>query len=457
MADSKISGLPASTTPLAGTEVLPIVQGTTTKQVSIANVTAGRAVASLNLSTSGSTSTTPVLNFNASNCNLALGGTISGSYLQSVMQNKSGTAGASTNWAVSNDLGTDSTYYGEFGMNSSVFSASTPADYFSINNGIYFSGHDGDISLGSGNGYKTYFAWGSTGQSAHVINNTGALGFSTNLGTTPATSGTTGFGTSGQVLVSAGSAAAPAWSGTLTGLTSIATSGVITQQAGKSTPYSLLSTGIPFVMVSSGTMGNNGALTGITAVAVAYSRAYVYLPANAISTGSAAGWYYAVFSSTTAATVYNNTYTTGNPTVPASPTAFSTTGPGAYTQTTNNIAGPQISFPANAVSTNANFLINHNVTNNNSAGTKITGAKIGTTPLLSQLNTTTAATTANITYAFLQGTLTNIRSYPYVNGVTVGNVTADFGTTQTISGYLQIFSSASDTITLEQFSIVVTP
>jgi hypothetical protein len=44
MADVKISGLPASTVPLAGTEVLPIVQGTTTKQVTIANVTAGRDV-----------------------------------------------------------------------------------------------------------------------------------------------------------------------------------------------------------------------------------------------------------------------------------------------------------------------------------------------------------------------------------------------------------------------------
>lgn len=42
MADSKISALPASTTPLAGTEVLPIVQSSATKQVSVANLTAGR-------------------------------------------------------------------------------------------------------------------------------------------------------------------------------------------------------------------------------------------------------------------------------------------------------------------------------------------------------------------------------------------------------------------------------
>ena len=164
------------------------------------------------LSTSSSTNTTPVLTFNASNSAYAAGATISGSYLQFLMQNKSGTAGASTNYVLSNDLGTDSTYYGEFGMNSSVFSASTPADFFSINNGVYFSAHDGDVTIGSGNGYKTYLAWGTAGQSAHVINASGAIGLSTNLGTTPALSGTTGFGTTGQVLTSQGSAAAPTWS-----------------------------------------------------------------------------------------------------------------------------------------------------------------------------------------------------------------------------------------------------
>jgi hypothetical protein len=51
MADVKISGLPASTVPLAGTEVLPIVQGGSTKQVSIANVTAGRAIAATSITT----------------------------------------------------------------------------------------------------------------------------------------------------------------------------------------------------------------------------------------------------------------------------------------------------------------------------------------------------------------------------------------------------------------------
>ena len=60
-------------------------------------------------STNSTTSTTPALGYNASNSSFVNGATVLGSYLQNVMQNKSGTAGASTNFAVSNDLGTDST------------------------------------------------------------------------------------------------------------------------------------------------------------------------------------------------------------------------------------------------------------------------------------------------------------------------------------------------------------
>lgn len=52
MADLKISALPASTTPLAGTEVLPIVQSSATKQVSIANLTAGRAISATSVTAS---------------------------------------------------------------------------------------------------------------------------------------------------------------------------------------------------------------------------------------------------------------------------------------------------------------------------------------------------------------------------------------------------------------------
>jgi hypothetical protein len=44
MSDKKITQLTVSTIPLVGTEVLPIVQSGVTKQVSVANLTVGRAV-----------------------------------------------------------------------------------------------------------------------------------------------------------------------------------------------------------------------------------------------------------------------------------------------------------------------------------------------------------------------------------------------------------------------------
>jgi hypothetical protein len=45
MANSKISALTSATTPLAGTETLPVVQSSATKKVTVANLTAGRDVA----------------------------------------------------------------------------------------------------------------------------------------------------------------------------------------------------------------------------------------------------------------------------------------------------------------------------------------------------------------------------------------------------------------------------
>ena len=49
MADKKISALTGATTPLAGTEVLPIVQGGATVKVAVSDLTAGRAVSATQL------------------------------------------------------------------------------------------------------------------------------------------------------------------------------------------------------------------------------------------------------------------------------------------------------------------------------------------------------------------------------------------------------------------------
>jgi hypothetical protein len=78
MADLKISQLPAATTPLAGTEVLPIVQSGTTKQVSIDNLTAGKAVSASTVTATTVTGTTvnaTTLDTNVAAAGVTLAGT----------------------------------------------------------------------------------------------------------------------------------------------------------------------------------------------------------------------------------------------------------------------------------------------------------------------------------------------------------------------------------------------
>ena len=58
MADKKISALTGATTPLAGTEVLPIVQSGSTVKVAVSDLTAGRAVATGALAVTGTLSAT---------------------------------------------------------------------------------------------------------------------------------------------------------------------------------------------------------------------------------------------------------------------------------------------------------------------------------------------------------------------------------------------------------------
>ena len=53
MANSKISALTSATTPLAGTETLPVVQSGATTKVTVANLTAGRAVSASSVTTTG--------------------------------------------------------------------------------------------------------------------------------------------------------------------------------------------------------------------------------------------------------------------------------------------------------------------------------------------------------------------------------------------------------------------
>jgi len=67
MADKKISALTSSSTPLAGTEVLPIVQSSATVKVAVSDLTAGRSVSATNFIPSGSTAPTNGMYLQAAN------------------------------------------------------------------------------------------------------------------------------------------------------------------------------------------------------------------------------------------------------------------------------------------------------------------------------------------------------------------------------------------------------
>jgi|HubBroStandDraft_2_1064218.scaffolds.fasta_scaffold00132_9 hypothetical protein len=234
--------------------------------------------------------------------------------------------------------------------------------------------------------------------------------------------------------------------------------------AASTLPYIMGQSHIPFVLVSSGTMGNNGALSGLTAVAIAYPNAYVWMPAGAISSGSLAGWYYATFSTTQAATVFNNTYTSGTPTIPGSPTAFVTTGPGAYTQTTgSNIAAYTLAIAGNAIGVNGTVLLSGLRTNNNSAGAKIITGNYGAYAF-----GTVSASTGNT--GALYGGLSNRGvanvQVPFSNAIiSVGNggagVAAVFGAIDSTSAQNLVMNlqlaTATDTMTLENIVVQMLP
>jgi hypothetical protein len=218
---------------------------------------------------------------------------------------------------------------------------------------------------------------------------------------------------------------------------------------------------LPMILVSSGTMGNNGALSGVSAVQSIFAHAYVYLPANAIVSGSAAGLYYAVFSSTTAATVYNNTYTSGTPAIPASPTAFATTGPGAFTQSTGEITLLSVTVPGNTMGLNGQLRVGTTFAYGPSSGnTKTLRVKFGgiTYRSFTPSNTTYLDSISNIA----NSDVTNLQigsPSGQVSLNTAATANAIFGGTDTTAD--QTFAvtaqlaSAAETITLLQNSLLL--
>jgi hypothetical protein len=225
--------------------------------------------------------------------------------------------------------------------------------------------------------------------------------------------------------------------------------------------------GIIMLLPSSGSIGNNGALTLTTALPVIYSEGvYMYFPANAISAGSAAGLYYVVMSSTTVGTIYNNTYVGGQPTRPTGLVDFATTGPGAYTQSTGvEVTLVSFTVPGGVLGINGKLDFESVVENNNSVGSKSYKVKFDSVDLVAQSTTTSLggrymSTISNAGIENKQRTMSSSTSASIVGTVSVGaafqNTTVDTSqnVTASITGSLAV---ATDYCMVRAFSAEVLP
>ena len=149
--------------------------------------------------------------------------------------------------------------------------------------------------------------------------------------------------------------------------------------------------GIPVCLPPSGTIAANGALTLGTALPKIYSGGlWMYFPAGAVSSGSAAGMYWTVMSSTTVGTVSANFLAVGGtPSIPAALTAVSDAGPGAYTTPTTTLTGlVALPIPGGVLGPNGQFRANIQASYNLAAGTKTIQCIYGGVTLITLSRTT---------------------------------------------------------------------
>lgn len=134
--------------------------------------------------------------------------------------------------------------------------------------------------------------------------------------------------------------------------------------------------GVPVFMAPSGTMGNNGAVTLGTALDRTYSEGFwLYFPAGAVAAGvpSSATFLWTVMSSTTAGTVYNSSFDGSGVPVAGTTTAYSTTGPGAYTGVTTIVTAITVTVSASTLGSTGMIEGNFGQHHTGAAGNKTFG------------------------------------------------------------------------------------
>jgi hypothetical protein len=222
----------------------------------------------------------------------------------------------------------------------------------------------------------------------------------------------------------------------------------------------LAQSGIPFILPSSGNIASNGNLSSLTGLPAAMGWSYLYFPAGAVYAGSAAGWYLCNMTGATFGTIYNNTYLSGQPSLPASPTPIVAAGPGAYTQTTGiDIPGPQAVVEAGAMGPNGAIQWERVTYTPNNANNKVINTYLGATVMCGHTATTITATGAAGTIKNRGDAAKNTSistTYGDANAGSIKRTTVDTAQAQIVSHALQL-AVATDYAIIESFGFYICP
>lgn len=127
--------------------------------------------------------------------------TSANSYAQKVMQNTSNGDSASTDFIVSNDQSTATTYYGDFGINSSGYMGTGP---FQAPNVVYLYSISTDLVIGTKSNHYLRLVTNDNAADSITVSPNSAVAFNGN------------YGVPGQILQSNGTSGAPTWLDTAT-------------------------------------------------------------------------------------------------------------------------------------------------------------------------------------------------------------------------------------------------
>jgi len=149
-------------------------------------------------------------------------------YNQVILQNSNTGTTASADFIVNNSNSTDTTYYGDFGMNSSGF---TGSGAFNQPNNVYLTATTADLAIGTTTSNPIHFVTNGSATDAMTIGTANQIAFNGS------------YGTSGQVLTSAGTGAPPTWTTPTTGTVTSVTGTSPVVSSGGTTPAISLASG----------------------------------------------------------------------------------------------------------------------------------------------------------------------------------------------------------------------